>query len=74
MVNRKIEMAANAPFQTLGNTVGAYVADGGKLYFSIDGVNYSEYEETIPADTNVFITNIVSGMYIKFENNALILM
>lgn len=74
MVNRKIELDANMPFQALGNTVGAYVADGGKVYFSVDGINYSEYEETIPADTNVFITNTVSGMYIKFENKAFILM
>lgn len=73
MVNQRIELAAGKPFQALGNTVGAYVEEGGKLYFSIDGENWSEYEESIDADTNVFISNIISGMFIKFENKAFIL-
>lgn len=73
MVNQRIELEAGKAFQALGDTVGAYIENGGKLYFSIDGTNWSEYEETIDADTNVFITNIVSGMFLKFENKAFIL-
>ena len=73
MANQRISLEAGKPFQALGDTVGAYVEEGGKLYFSIDGVHYSEYEEEIPADCNVFITNIVDNMFLKFENKAFIL-
>lgn len=72
MKHRKT-IAANEPFQILGYNFAIYCADGGTISFSTDGVNYSDYEETIDADTNVIINGAVCGMFAKITADAIIL-
>ena len=68
-MNTKRNITADTPFQALGTTIAFYTANGGELYFSVDGVNYSAYEETIEADTNVFVNGVIPGMYFKFNSD-----
>ena len=71
-MNSRKHQDANAPFQVLGTTFGAFLETASNLYFSTDGFNYVQYEEEIPAG-NLFVNGCVSGMYCKFDQDATIL-
>jgi hypothetical protein len=70
-MNTKKNIEANQPFQALGTSIAFYAPEGGELSFSVDGVNYSAYEETVEADTNVFVNGVVPGMFFRFSSDII---
>ena len=45
-------------------------SSGYKLAYSADGVNFTEYKEATPADTNVVVNNIPEECYFKLLGNT----
>ena len=37
------------------------------LQYSADGINWTDYEETIPADENLIVNDCAYGQYIKLD-------
>lgn len=40
------------------------------LNYSVDGENWTEYGEAIPAGENLIVTDLVSGVYLRLLGNT----
>lgn len=40
------------------------------LNYSVDGENWTQYAETIPAGENLIVTDLVSGVYLRLVGNT----
>lgn len=67
----KINVNKEDVFSSRGATMAiAATSAGYTLNYSVDGVNWSAYEEAVPANENLVVTDMVQGMYFKLVGNA----
>lgn len=65
-MKQKIE--SNPSFQVLSHSFS--VSPSSREYtlqYSADGIDWTDYEETIPADENLIVNDCAYGQYIKLD-------
>lgn len=61
---------ANENISTVVDIIGVSLAETpATMKYSIDGVTWTDWSEQI-SDSNVIITNIPKGLYIKFDKDG----
>lgn len=67
----KILVNKEEVFRSSGNTVAiAATSSGYTLQFSVDGNDFDDYQDAVPAGDNLIITDVVSGMFFKLSGNT----
>ena len=67
----KILVNKEEVFRSSGNTVAiAATSSGYTLQFSVDGNDFDDYQDAVPAGENLIITDVVSGMFFKLSGNT----
>ena len=67
----KIKVNKEEVFRCYGSTMAiAATSVGYTLNYSVDGENWTAYEEAVPASENLIVTDMVQGMYFKLVGNA----
>jgi hypothetical protein len=65
-----LEITGETPFQVLGHSFTVSPSsEGYTLNYSADGVSYTAYEESTPANENLIVNGIAWGQYIKLVGN-----
>lgn len=66
MINKQIE--ADASFQVLSHAFSVSPSSQEyTLQYSADGINWTDYEETIPADETLIVNDCAYGQFIKLN-------
>ena len=67
----QILISGEEVFRCYGKTmaVAATSADY-TLRFSVDGENWTDYAETIPAGENLIVNDLVQGIYLQLSGNT----
>lgn len=67
----QILISGEEVFRCYGKTmaVAATYADY-TLRFSVDGENWTDYAETIPAGENLIVNDLVQGIYLQLSGNT----
>lgn len=69
MVQKSI--SGEQPFQVLAHSVGIGPSEGAyTLQYSADGVNYTDYEEEIPANETLIINGFNKGCFFRLKGNS----
>ena len=69
--NMKILVNKEEVFRSSGNKVAiAATTSGYTLQYSVDGNDFDEYHEPVPAGENLIVTDVVSGMFFKLVGNT----
>lgn len=69
--NMKILVNKEEVFRSSGNKVAiAATSSGYTLQFSVDGNDYDDYQDAVPAGENLIVTDVISGMFFKLSGNA----
>ena len=67
----KIKVNKEEIFNSYGSTMAiSSTVSGYTLAYSVDGKNWTQYEEVIPAGENCVVTDLVVGMYFKLIGNT----
>ena len=67
----KIKVNKEEIFNSYGPTMAISSTESGyTLAYSVDGVNWSQYKDTIPAGENCVVTDLVNGMFFKLIGNT----
>lgn len=62
---------ADKPFQVSAKGFALSPSSTGyDLYYSADGINYTKWEETIPANETLIVTGTVNGVFYKCVGNS----
>ena len=65
-MKQKIE--SNPSFQVLSHSFSVSPSSQEyTLQYSADGIDWTDYEETIPADENLIVNDCAYGQYIKLD-------
>lgn len=65
-MKQKIE--SNPSFQVLSHSFSVSPSSQEyTLQYSADGINWTDYEETIPADENLVVVDTAYGQYIRLD-------
>ena len=65
------KIVGKEPFQVDSHSFGVSPSNEGyTLEYSIDGVNFTSYDEEIPANENLIVVNVAWGTYIRLSGNA----
>ena len=68
-MKQKIE--SNPSFQVLSHSFSVSPSSQEyTLQYSADGIDWTDYEETIPADENLIVNDCAYGQYIKLDGYA----
>lgn len=68
-MKQKIE--SNPSFQVLSHSFSVSPSSQEyTLQYSADGINWTDYEEAIPADENLVVVDCAYGQYIKLDGYA----
>lgn len=65
LVNKEEVFAGRGASMAIAGTTSGYT-----LNYSVDDENWSAYEEAVPANENLVVTDMVQGMYFKLVGNA----
>lgn len=69
--NMKILVNKEEVFRSSGNKVAiAATSSGYTLQFSVDGNDFDDYQDAVPAGENLIVTDVISGMFFKLSGNA----
>lgn len=69
--NMKILVNKEEVFRSNGNKVAIGATTSGyTLQYSVDGNDFDEYQEPVPAGENLIVTDVVSGMFFKLVGNT----
>lgn len=67
----KILVNKEEVFRSSGNKVAiAATSSGYTLQFSVDGNDFDDYQDAVPAGENLIVTDVISGMFFKLSGNA----
>ena len=67
----KIFVNQEESFRATGSQLAiAATSNGYTLQYSVDGNVYNDYAEAIPANENLIISDILSGMYFRLAGNV----
>ena len=67
----KITVNKEGIFNSYGSTMAISSTESGyTLASSVDGENWSQYKDVIPAGENCVVTDLVVGMYFKLIGNT----
>lgn len=67
----KIKVNKEEIFNSYGATMAISSTESGyTLAYSVDGDNWSQYEDAIPAGENCVVTDLVNGMFFKLVGNT----
>ena len=64
-VNGQDPFIAPAPRFAIGQTSAGFT-----LEYSVDGENFTEWDEATDASTDVVVSNAVPGMFMRLKGNA----
>lgn len=68
-MKQKIE--SNPSFQVLSHSFSVSPSSQEyTLQYSADGIDWTDYEETIPADENLIVNDCAYGQYIRLDGYA----
>lgn len=69
--NMKILINKEDIFQARGSKVAiAATTSGYTLQYSVDGKDFDDYQEEIPANENLIVSDVISGMFFKLAGNT----
>jgi hypothetical protein len=58
-------------FQARGSKVAISATTSGyTLQYSVDGRDFDDYQESIPANENLIVSDVISGMFFKLAGNT----
>lgn len=65
-----LQISGEKPFQVLAHSFSVSPSsEGYTLQYSADGINWTDYEEAVPADENLIVNDCAFGQYIKLSGN-----
>ena len=64
-INKEEPFQVGAPIFCIGQT-----AEGYTLNYSVDGTNWTAWEEMTAAETDTVVTNAAASMYFKLAGNT----
>lgn len=64
------KVIGETPFQVAAHSFGAYSNAGYTLAYSVDGVNYTAYEEATPAGENLFVNGVPKDAFFCLSGNT----
>lgn len=65
-----LQIQGERPFQVLAHSFSVSPSsEGYTLQYSADGINWTDYEEAVPADENLIVNDCAFGQYIKLSGN-----
>lgn len=67
----KIKIKGEQPWQVIGaHSFGVSPSSESYiLQYSCDGINYTDWGESVPANENLFVINVPKYSYYKLKNN-----
>lgn len=65
-----LKINAEMPFQVLAHSFGVYSEDAYTLNYSVDGINYTAYEEGTPAGEVLFVNGVPKNAFFKLMGNT----
>lgn len=67
-INMKQKIESNPSFQVLSHSFSVSPSSQEyTLQYSADGINWTDYEEAIPADENLIVNDCAYGQFIKLD-------
>ena len=67
----KILVNQEEVFQARGSKIAiASTSNGYTLQYSVDGNEFDDYFDAIPANENLIVSDVISGMFFKLTGNT----
>ena len=68
---KQFTVSGENAFQVLSHSFSVSPSNEGYvLQYSADGINWTDYEEEVPADETLIVNGCAFGQYIKLSGNA----
>ena len=68
---KQFTVSGENAFQVLSHSFSVSPSNEGYvLQYSADGINWTDYEEEVPADETLIVNGCAGGPYIKLSGNA----
>lgn len=65
-----LQIQGEKPFQVLAHSFSVSPSsEGYTLQYSADGINWTDYDEPVPADETLVVNDCAFGQYIKLSGN-----
>lgn len=66
-----LEISGETPFQVLSHSLSISPSNEGYSFqFSANGVDYTSYDEAVPANENLIVNGVAFGQYVRLSGNA----
>lgn len=67
----QIVISKDEIFRSYGKSMAvAATFEGYTLKYSVDGENWSQYQQSIPANENLIVHDLVQGIYLQLAGNV----
>lgn len=65
-----IKIQGEKPFSIQSNSFGVSPSNQSYiLQYSVDGINYTDYEKEVPANENLIVNGISKELFFRLKNN-----
>lgn len=67
----KIKVNGEQPIQILSHSFSVSPSSSGyDLQYSADGIDYTTYDESVPADETLVVNGVAFGQFVRFSGNT----